>query len=106
MYLINLFGPLATPLLHRNEKQNSISPSGESEHFDLYNTTCSRIIIKRQNNQTQYLFNFEACTTRSLSAELVSIHTEGPDYHVYLIQMLLDTDYALNTFMINSFNTS
>lgn len=33
-------------------------------------------------------------------------HMEGPDYHVYLIQMLLDTDYALNTFMINSFNTS
>lgn len=31
---------------------------------------------------------------------------EGPDYHVYLTQMLLNTDYTLNNFMINSFNTS
>lgn len=87
MFLINLFGLFAAPLLCRNERQNRISPSGGSEHFDLYNTTCGRIIIKWQNNQTEYLLNYDAASRRACF-----LFTEGPGYHVRLIQTLLNKD--------------
>lgn len=87
MFLINLFGPFAAPLLRRNERQNCISPSGGSEHFDLYNTSRGRIIIKWQNNQAEYLFNYNVACRRACF-----LFAERPGYHEHLIQMLLDTD--------------